>query len=83
MDDIETVLEGFFVEREGEGVRSVLRTVDLFQSGLLDSLDLVTLAVLLEKRTGHRIDVTSEAALTAMRTFSGMVELARRQSQQS
>ena len=83
MDDVETSIDTFFVEREGEGVRKVLRSLDLFQSGLLDSLDLVTLAAWIERDTGRVLDVTSAEALQAMRTFDGMVAWVRRQPRTS
>ena len=66
------------MEREGDGVRTPLRTVDLLESGLLDSLDLVTLSILLEKHTGRRLDISSEQTLEAMRRFADLVALARK-----
>ena len=40
----ENKLLKFFIEREGEGVKNIIKKVDLIDGGLLDSLDIVSLA---------------------------------------
>lgn len=75
-DQIETVLEAFFVEREGKGVLAELRSMDLVAEGLLDSIDTLILAAYLEEKTGIDLDITTDHALAAMRSFDGLVNLA-------
>ncbi len=79
-DEIETALEQFFVEREGEGVLAELRSIDLVAEGLLDSIDTVILAAFLEEKTGIDMDLTTDEALAAMRSFDGLVALAAEQT---
>ena len=65
----------FFIEREGEGVLEVIRDIDFFEAGLVDSLDLVSLAVYIEKQFGRKIDLADPATLTASRRFDSLVRL--------
>ena len=77
---IEAVLEIFFVEREGEGILEDLRGMDLVADGLLDSIDTLILATYLEEKTGIVLDITSDRAMAAMRSFAGLVALATDQA---
>jgi acyl carrier protein len=79
-DQIEAVLEEFFVEREGKGVLAELRSMDLVAEGLLDSIDTLILATFLEEKTGIDLDITTDKALAAMRSFDGLVALAADQA---
>lgn len=71
----EEVLEEFFIRREGAEIVDSLKDVDLFETGLLDSLDVVELAVYLENELGLKIDLTHESSFKAMRRFSSILEL--------
>ena len=53
--DIEKAIERFFVEREGEGVSDIIRDIDFIEEGILDSLDLVSLAAFIESNLGKKI----------------------------
>jgi acyl carrier protein len=76
MTEQERALAAFFVEREGEGVLEVLREVNLLEDGLIDSLDMVSLAVFIEERFGRKLDLTDPATFQAMTRFDTLVRLA-------
>jgi len=69
-------LARFFVQREGEGVLDIITTVDFFQQGLLDSLDMVGLAVFIEKEFKRKLDLTDPATMKAMARFDSLCTLA-------
>ena len=71
----EMKLARFFVEREGQGVLDVIREIDFFDKGIMDSLDLVSLGVFIEKTCGKKIDLTSPETLTAARRFDSLMTL--------
>ncbi len=73
--DQERKLAQFFVEREGEGILEELRAIDFFDSGVLDSLDLVTLGVFIQKTFGKRIDLADSETFEKARHFDTLVEL--------
>lgn len=66
-------LARFFVEREGEGVLDELREVDFVEQGYLDSLDLVTLAVFIEKEFGKKLDLTDPEIFARTHTFDALM----------
>jgi acyl carrier protein len=73
--DSEMKLARFFVEREGEGVLEVIRDIDFFDAGIIDSLDMVSLGVYVEKTFGKKLDLTDAATLTAARRFDALMAL--------
>jgi acyl carrier protein len=73
--DREMKLARFFVEREGEGVLEVIREIDFFDAGIIDSLDMVSLGVYIEKTFGKKLDLTDAATLTAARRFDALMAL--------
>lgn len=73
--ETEQALTEFFVQREGEGVLASIREVDLIDTGLLDSLDFVTLGVFIETRFGRKLDLSDAGTFEAMRRFDSMLKL--------
>ena len=73
--DEEKKLAQFFVEREGEGVLEEIRGIDFVDSGILDSLDMVTLAVYIEKTFGRKLDLSNEDTFASARRFDTLMEL--------
>lgn len=71
----EKILSRFFVEREGEGVLGSLKNIDLIDSGILDSLDIVTLASFIEEEFAVRLDLTDTNTFNAVRRFDSLIEL--------
>lgn len=73
--DRERQLAQFFVEREGEGVLDEIRTIDFIEAGIIDSLDLVSLAVFIERQFNKKIDLADPATFGAVRRFDSLVAL--------
>lgn len=73
--DRERQLAQFFVEREGEGVLDEIRTIDFIEAGIIDSLDLVSLAVFIERKFNRKIDLADPATFGAVRRFDSLVAL--------
>lgn len=74
----ERKLAEFFVEREGEGVLEVLKDVNLVGEGYLDSLDMVVLAVFIEKEFNVKIDLASEETFHAIQDFNQLHALIKK-----
>lgn len=75
--DDEMKLCQFFVEREGEGILEELRDMDFVEAGILDSLDMVSLAVFIERSFGKKLDLTDERTFAAARRFDSLMNLMR------
>jgi|TARA_B100001971_G_C17936961_1_gene405636 acyl carrier protein len=71
----ETKLAQFFIEREGEGILEVIKDIDFFDEGIIDSLDFVSLAVYVEDNFGIKLDLTNQDVFQAMKRFQTLIEL--------
>ena len=68
-------LYDFFIQREGNQIVEVLMNLDLIESGIIDSLDILELAILIEKNTGVKIDLSNDQTFSAMRNFGSIINL--------
>jgi len=71
--DGEKKLAQFFIEREGEGILEEIREIDFHSAGIIDSLDLVSLAVFIEQNFGVKIDLTNPETLTSTARFESLI----------
>ena len=55
----EKIVTQFFIEREGEEILKVIKKIDFIDEGILDSLDIISLADYLQKKFNKKIDVTN------------------------
>ena len=73
--EAEKIIAEFFIEREGEGIVDELKTINLTEEGIIDSLDIVFLATYLEEKFGKKIDITDDNTLEAFSNFENIVKL--------
>lgn len=73
--EAERQLAQFFVEREGEGILEEIREIDFMESGIIDSLDLVSLAVYIERTFKRKIDLADPETFKAARRFDSLMAL--------
>jgi D-alanine--poly(phosphoribitol) ligase subunit 2 len=74
-------IEKFFIQREGEDVLHELYNLDLFDSGLIDSLDVIELIVYIEKHTGVLLKLSDSETFDAFHSASQLVDLISRKQQ--
>lgn len=65
----------FFIQREGDQIIAELEDLDLIESGIIDSLDILELVILIEKNLGVKVDLSNDQAFSAMRRFNSIIEL--------
>jgi len=75
LTDDERKLAQFFVEREGDGILEEIHEVDFIEAGIIDSLDLVSLAVFIEKNFNRKLDLVSPETFSAARRFDSLMKL--------
>lgn len=68
-------LYDFFIQREGDQIVEELMNLDLIESGIIDSLDILELAILIENNTGVKIDLSNDQTFSAMRNFGSIINL--------
>ena len=71
----EKIVSEFFIEREGEEILKVIRKIDFIDEGILDSLDVISLAAFLQKKFNKKIDVTNYETMQAFHHFNDIVKL--------
>jgi acyl carrier protein len=72
------IVELFFIQREGEGVLNDLYNIDLFESGLIDSLDVVELIVHIEKYSRVRLKLSDSETFDSFSSARRLIELINR-----
>lgn len=65
----------YFVGREGEQILDNLFEVDLINAGLLDSLDILELAILIENNVGIKLDLSEVEVFESMRSLNSVISL--------
>ena len=71
----EKIVAQFFVEREGKEILKVIKKIDFVDEGILDSLDIISLADYLQKKFNKKIDVTNYETIQAFHRFNDIVKL--------
>lgn len=75
MNETEKKVAEFFVQREGSGILKTLKDIDFIEEGIIDSLDIVSLAVHIERNFKIKLDLTKPEVLKAVRRFDSLVAL--------
>ena len=65
----------YFIAREGEQIADTLFEIDLIQSGIIDSLDIIEIAVIIEKNTGIKIDLSKKENFESMRKLPNIIRM--------
>ena len=71
----EKIVSQFFIEREGEGILKDIKKIDFIDEGILDSLDIVSLAAYLQNKFNKKIDVTKYETIQAFHNFNDIIKL--------
>ena len=72
---IEKTVAQFFIEREGDEIIKVIKKIDFIDEGIIDSLDIVSLADYLQIKFNKKIDITKYETLQAFPSFNDIVKL--------
>jgi acyl carrier protein len=65
----------YFIGREGEQILDVLSEVDLVDSGIIDSLDILEIAILIERNLGIKLNLSEDQTFSAMKRFDSIIYL--------
>ena len=74
--ETEKIMLEFFVEREGEGIVNVIRSLDFIHECILDSMDFIVLACFVEEKFGKKLDLADDKTFRAMRRFDDLIMVA-------
>lgn len=65
----------YFVEREGMQIIEKLFVTDLVESGLIDSLDILEIAMLIEENLNVKLNLSDDKVFKAMRNLNSIIDL--------
>ena len=74
----EKVLESFFVKKEGQNIKKSLKKINLLKSGILDSMDILNLALFISKKFNIKVDISNEKNLKAFEKFDHILKLIKK-----
>ena len=69
----EVFLKNFLKEKIGNRKITSLDKVDLISEGILDSLDIVTLSILIKRKYRVNINVNSEKTISIFRSYKKII----------
>ena len=70
-----TFLENFFIKKEGKQILKNLKKDNLIKQGYLDSMDVVNLALLIQKTYKIKINLSKESILKSFEKFDSIIKL--------
>ncbi len=68
-------LENFFIKKEGKQILKNLKKDNLIKQGYLDSMDVVNLASLIQKKYQIKINLSKESILKSFEKFDSIIKL--------
>ncbi len=74
----EKILENFFVKKEGQNIKKSLKKINLLKSGVLDSMDILNLALFISKKFNIKVDISNEKNLKAFEKFDHILKLIKK-----
>lgn len=70
-------LENFFIKKEGKEILKSIKKKNLIQSGLIDSLDILTLSSILQKKFNYKVNLNNPKILKSFEKFEKIVGLVK------
>tara|TARA_Y100001936_G_C15897793_1_gene571581 strand:+ start:153 stop:404 length:252 start_codon:yes stop_codon:yes gene_type:complete len=72
------ILENFFIKKEGQSIKKSLNKINLIKSGMLDSMDILNLALFISKKFNIKVDISNEKNLKAFEKFDHILKLIKK-----
>ena len=74
------ILENFFIKKEGQSIKKSLKKINLIKSGILDSMDILNLALFISKKFNIKVDISNEKNLKAFEKFDHILKLIKKKN---
>ena len=72
------ILENFFIKKEGQSIKKSLKKINLIKSGILDSMDILNLALFISKKFNIKVDISNEKNLKAFEKFDHILKFIKK-----
>ena len=74
MSEAKKFLDNYFVSRVGKKNIKSLKKKDLIDSGIIDSLDIVTLPVMIKKKFGIDIAINNQKSINLFKSYDAILK---------
>lgn len=72
---VKTIVDKFLIEKEGQSILKDIEKKKLVDSGILDSLDILTLAIEIGKKTKKKIDISKPKNFKKFNKYTDLIKL--------
>jgi acyl carrier protein len=72
---VKKIVDEFLIKKEGKSILKNIEKKNLIREGLIDSLDLLSLTSLLEKRTKKKIDISSPKVYKKFNNYNKLIKI--------
>ena len=72
---IKKIIDNFLVKKEGKSILKDIDKKNLIDEGLIDSLDILTLASQIEKKTKKKIDILKTKNFNKFKKYKDLINI--------
>ena len=74
-DLVKKIVDEFLIKKEGKSILQDIENLNLIKEGVIDSLDLLRLASLLEKKTNKKINISSPKIYNKFSNYKKLIKI--------
>ena len=72
---VKTIVNNFLVKKEGKKILKGIEKKNLLNEGIIDSLDVFTLASLIEKKTKRKLNISNDKIFKKFQKYKELTNL--------
>ena len=72
---VKKIVDEFLIKKEGKSILKNIEKKNLIREGIIDSLDLLNLASLLEKETKKKVDISSLKVYKKFNNYNKLIKI--------
>ncbi len=74
-NSVKSIVDNFLSKKEGKKIFKNLGKLNLLKSGIIDSLDVFTLAAMIEKKSKRKINLSSKKVLKKFEKYNTLIKI--------
>jgi len=72
---IKNIVDNFLIKKEGKSILNTINNRKLLNEGILDSLDILTIASEIEKKTKKKVDISKAKNYQKFNKYSELIKI--------
>ena len=72
---IKNIVDNFLIKKEGKSILKTINNRKLLNEGILDSLDILTIASEIEKKTKKKVDISKAKNYQKFNKYSELIKI--------